>query len=115
MIAKPFNLVGVDIGRTHLNGSREINNDRLLRCWAKHLINRITNFHGKIQLSTGKTLGAVLKGPLCLWVTVGLCLHQLGAFNSDFSNAGLIELKNISALNRRRRVIKVHDRTLDPT
>ncbi len=79
VIAKPLNLIGINIRRAHLHRGGQVDNHRGIRGGLKHFIHRIADLHRKIELGASKTLRAVFKGPCCVWIAGGLRSDEFGA------------------------------------
>ena len=112
MVAKPLDLVGVDIRRAHLYRRRQVDDGRMLGRRRQHLIDCIANGHRKIQLGAREAFRAVFKHPLSIGPGVCGLLDQPCAGDGNVQDALPIEPKNILSLDRRGTVVKVHHSAL---
>ncbi len=109
MPQEPFDLVGIDIGRGHFHGSRQVQNRPVLRGRLPHGVDRIANLNGKVEFSSREALGTVLKHPLRIAIAQRMLAHGLGAPHGDVDDAGAIQTKDHAALGDRGGVVHVHD------
>ena len=114
MVTEPFDLICINVRRTHLNRGRQVNDDGIFRCRREYGVDRITNRDGKIQFSASETFGAVLENPFRLGARICRFLDKAGAIDSDIANTIAIEAKNILPLHGGRTVVKVNNGTLYP-
>ena len=113
MITKPLDLIRIDVGRAHFHCSGQIDDHWPIRGRCQYLVHRIANRYREIHLRTGKTLGAVLKYPLCFGAGVCGFLDQAGAVYSNIPNTVPVETKDVFPLHRRGAVVKMHHGSLD--
>ena len=113
MVTEPLNLICIDIGRTHLNRCRQINDDWLFRSGCQDFVNGIAHRDGKIQLGPGKALRAVLKDPLRVRTGIRRLFDKTGSIDSDIPNAVTIEAEHKLPLHGRGTVVEVNHRALD--
>ena len=114
IVTEPLNLIGVNVGSTHFNGRRQVNDHLVIRCWRDDINDGVTNVNRKIHFCAGKALRAVLKHPLGLRV-LGRCrFHELCALYRDISNAFPVQTKYEITLNGRSAVIEMKYRALAP-
>ena len=108
MVAKPLDLVGVDIRRAHLYRRRQVDDGRMLGCRRQHLIDCIANGNRKIQLGAREAFRTVLKHPLSIGPRVCGLLDQSCAGDGNIQDALSIQPEHILSLDRRGTVVKVH-------
>ena len=58
---EPFDLVGINVGRRHLDGGRQIQDGLALRRRLPDGIDGIADLHGEIEFGAGEALRAVLE------------------------------------------------------
>ena len=112
VVTEPLNLIGINVGRAHFNGRRQVDDHFVIRCWRDDINDSVTNVDGKIHFCAGKALRAVLKYPLGLGV-IGRCrFYELCALYRDISNAFPVQTKYEITLNCRSTVVEMKYRAL---
>ena len=109
-IAEVLNLVGIDVGCTHLNGRRQIHNRLVFGGRLPDVDNRIANLDGVVEFGAGETLRRVFEYPIRLGIFQGSLPDQLCTFYGDFGNAFPALLEDLLALYHRGRVVHVQYR-----
>ncbi len=61
MAAEPFELVGVDIGRRHLDGGGQVEDQALLRRRPHDLFHRLADFEREFELGAGEAFWRILE------------------------------------------------------
>ena len=105
----PLDLVGVDVGRRHFDGGREIENDLALRRRAPGFGHRIADFEGEIEFGGGEGFRAVFEGEFGFRLGGGERFHELDGVDRHRHDFCLAHAENIVAEGFRRRVIDVDD------
>ena len=111
---EPLDLVPVDVGRRHLDGGRKIQDHRARDGRLPDVHHRFADLLGEVELGAGEALGRVLE----VDVGPGDRRHEpateLGRAHRDVDDAGAVEAEHHAALERRRRVVEVHERLPRP-
>ncbi len=107
--AEPLDLIGVNIGRRHLDGRRKIEDGLLLRRRLPDVHHRLADLDGKVELGPGKAFGRVLINDLAFGHRSGEFPNELGAIDGDVYDPGLVEAEDDPALQGGGRVVEVHD------
>ena len=110
IVAEPLDLIGIDIGGTHLNGRREIDNHPIFGSGLPNGSDRVTDLNCEIQLRSSEALGGVFEYPFSFGVPLGALLHQLCTIDRNIHNALAIQPKDLLALHGRSGVVDVHYR-----
>ena len=111
--AEPFDLVGIDVRRRHLDGGGQVQDHLALGGRLPDGGDRVTDLDGEIELRARKTLRAVLEDPVRFRREQRMTAHGFGALDGDVDDAGAVEPEDDPALRRRRRVVQVQDRAPD--
>lgn len=77
-----LNLVGVDVGRRHLDRGGEVENDRRFLRGLPGSLDSLTDLDGEVGVCVGESLGGELVTPFCAgrrWVILGDGAGELGA------------------------------------
>ena len=107
----PLDLVGVDVGRRHLNGGRQIQHDRALSIGLPYVHDRLAHLDGVVELGAGERLGAVLPAHISgAEMLLGVLRAPLGAAHGDVLDAVTVEPENHPALQGGGRVVEVDER-----
>ncbi len=108
----PFDLVGIDVRRRHLDRRRQVDDDLAVRARFPDRRHGIDDFLGEVEFGAGKDLRAVLEGPVRLGLRGRYFLYLAGTFRRN----GLYALLALSEYDlaeiRRGRVIDMDDRVL---
>ena len=108
---KPLDHVAVDVGRAHLDGGRQVEDDRAVGRRARDVHHRVADLDGELELGAGEALGRVLVADVGV---ARMRLLELAAqprgVDRDVDDAGPVEAEHDPALQRRRRVVEVDDR-----
>ena len=111
--AHPLDRVGVDVGRGHLDGGGQVDDDLAVGGGLPDLGHGVADLDGELQLGAGVGLGGVLEEDLGLvGDLLGVLLAQLRAVHGDVLDAVLVEPEDHATLQRGRGVVEVHDRLL---
>ena len=108
----PLDGVGVDVGGGHLDGRRQVDDDRPLGGRLEDLEHLVADADRELQLGAGVGLRRVLVEDGGLGDGLLELLAQPGALDGDVADAVLVEAEDHPALQRRGRVVEVHDRLL---
>ena len=111
----PLDRVGVDVRRGHLDGGRQVHDGLAVRRRLPHVVDRVADLDRELQLGAGVGLRRVLEQHVGLRsVVLGSpsLLAQPGALHGDVDDAFLRQPEDHPALQRRGRVVEVHDRLL---
>ena len=108
----PFDLVGVDVGRGHLDRRRQVDDHLLLRRRLVDVADGGADIARELELGAGEALRRVLEHPLRLRVLIRQLLHQLGARHGDVDDAGIVGAEHDAALQGRGRVVEMDDGAL---
>jgi hypothetical protein len=74
-------------------------------------VDRVADLHRVLQLGAGVGLGRVLEPPVGVRVLLGPAGHFLGAVGRDPADADPVQAEDDPALQRRRGVVQVHQRS----
>ena len=99
VVTEPLDLVGIDVGRTHLHRRGEIDDHGAFHCGFQHRIHGITDLHGEVHFRASEALGAVFKDPFGLGVPVRLGLDQGGPLNRYVHNTAAVQPEHITSLH----------------
>jgi hypothetical protein len=108
----PLDLVGVDVGRAHLDGRGQVEDHAPLRSRLPDLHHRLADLPGEIELGPREALRRVLVGEVGSGQAGRQLADQLGAANRHGDDAATVEAEDDAALERRGRVVQVDDRPL---
>ena len=108
----PFDLVGIDVGRGHLDRRRQVDDHLLLRRRLVDVADRGADVARELELGAGEALGRVLEHPLGVGIGVGQLLDQLGARHGDVDDAAIVHAEHDAALQGRGRVVEMDDGAL---
>ena len=106
----PLDRVGVDVGRRHLDGRRQVDDRLAVRGRLPHVEHGVADLDGELELGAGEGLGGVLEVDLGAGQVLGVLADQLRAVDRDVLDAVAVEAEHDAALQRRGRVVEVHDR-----
>ncbi|MNF31098.1 hypothetical protein D3C84_118510 [compost metagenome] len=112
--AEPLDLVGVDVGRGALNGSRQVEDDLVVRGRLPDIDHRVADLYGEIQLGGAEDFRRVLEGPPGFRLLGGQLLDQLGGVGGDVDHALLVLIEDDAAEGRGSGVVDVDDGFLGP-
>src|SRR5215472_15444979 len=110
--AYPLDLVGVDVGGAHLYRGGQIDDRRSSGSGLPNVEHGFANLDRIVHLRSREALRGILKDPLRFRILPGVGLQQAGAVHSDVLDAALIQAKDHPALDNRRRVVNVNDRSM---
>ena len=106
--AEPLDLVGVDVGRRHLDGGRQVEDDLAARAGLPHVEDRLADLEGELQLGAGEDLRGVLVAELGVaQQLLGVLHHHLGAADGDGAALVLVDAEDDAAEQRRGGVVQV--------
>ena len=109
---KPFDLVGIDIGRRHLDRGRQVDDHLFIRRRPPDIHDRLADLDREIELGAAEALGRILIDDLGLR-HLGRELADLPrARHRDVDDARPVEPEDDAALQFRGRVVEMHDRAL---
>ena len=112
--AHPLDLVGVDVGRRHLDRRRQVDDHPVRGRRLPDVDDRVADLDGEVELGAGEALRRVLEDPV--GVRESPRAHsriELRARRTAMSRMPCaVEPEHDAALRRRRRVVEVHDRAL---
>ena len=107
--AKPFDLVGVNVGRRAFNRRRQIENDFFIRRRLPNFADRFANFQRKIEFGQNERFRRIFQRPLRLRIFARQLLDQFRRFNSDVFDLRGRHTEHNFALRRIGRVVNVND------
>ena len=108
MAVHPLNLIGIYIGRIHLNGRRQIKDNRLLRsCHSPGFLNSCTYLQSVVQLCACKALRRILQHQISI-IVLRILLHQLCTFNGNLLNLLFILVENHVSLQSRGGIVNMY-------
>ena len=110
MPQEPFDLIGVDVRRRHLDGGRQIQDGLALRRRLPNRVDRIADLHGEIEFGAGEALRTVLEHPLRVPIALGVLAHLRGTAHGNIDDAGAVESKDHAPLRDGGRIVDMHDR-----
>jgi hypothetical protein len=108
----PFDLIGIDVGRRHLDRGRQVEDHLLLRGRLVDVGDRRADVAREFELGAGEALGRVFEHPLGRGIGIGQLLDQLCARNGDVDDARSVEAEHDPALQGRGRVVEMDDDAL---
>ena len=109
--AHPFDLVGIDVRRVHLDGRRQVD-DQLVVCGRLHdLDDRIADFQRHIQLSARKAFGRILEAITAPRFRSHIHDH-LGSVGRDLLDTANILGEDHAALQFTGGIVEMDDRRL---
>ena len=112
--AEPLDHVGVEVGRRQLNRGGKIEDQLALRRRLEDVHHRLADFQRVVRLGRGEALGRVLEADVLVGPLFGQLPAELRSLDSDFANAGAIQLEDDPPLGGRGRVVEVDDRPRQP-
>ncbi len=104
---EPLDLVGVDVGRGHLDRGRQVQDDRPRRRRLPHVHDRLADLDGEVQLGPGEALGGVLVAHVAPGEGPGQLAAEAGGAHGDVDDAGAVQAEDHAALERGRGVVEV--------
>ena len=108
LAGEPLDLVGVHVGRGHLDRRRQVQDDLAAVVGLPDVADRLAHLDRERQLGAGEDLGAVLVADDRLAEHVLAVLHhQLGAADRDVLDLVLAGVEDDPAEQRRQRVVEV--------
>ncbi len=107
--AHPLDRVGIHVGRGHLDGGGQVDDQRSVRCRLDDVGHRVAHLFGVFQFRSGVGLRAVLEPPLRIGVFRCLVDAHPGAVGGDLAYLGPVGAEHHATLQDRRRVVEVHD------
>ena len=110
--AEPLDLVRVDVGGRHLDGGRQVDDHPLGRGRLVHVHHRLADLDRVVELGAGEALRRVLVDPVRLGAGLGQLPDELRAAHCDVGNARPVEPEDHPPLQRRSRIVEMHDRPL---
>ena len=103
-----LDLVGVDMGHTHLHRDRQVDDHGAVGGRLHDVQHRIADLHGVVHLGAREALGAVLEEEIAL-VLLAQLLDQLCAVHGDLLDLLLGLMEHLLTLGDRGRVVEVDD------
>ena len=109
----PLDRVGVDVGRRHLDGRGQVDDDLALGRRLEDLEHLVADVDGELELGAGVALGRVLVVDVrCRARSPRTRVHQRAPCERDVDDALPVGAEHHVALQHARRVVEVHDRLL---
>jgi hypothetical protein len=96
--AHPLDGVGVDVRRGHLDGGRQVEDDRVVRRGLDDIADGVAHLLGVVEFGSGVGLRRVLEAPLGVRVLRGLLDTLEGAVGGDRLHRGPVGTKDHAAL-----------------
>ena len=92
-------MVGINVGRCHLDRGWKIEDQLVRGCGAKHFHDGFAYLLGVIEFCTSEAFWRILEGDLALASDIlGEIADERGAIGGDLGDAGAIQSKNNAAL-----------------
>ena len=110
----PLDLVGIDVGRRHLDRRRQVDDRLLLGRRLPDVHHRLADLERIGQFRLREAFRRILMDDLGSRHRRHQFLDQLRAIRRDLRDAGHVQVEHHAALRRRRRVVEVDDRLLRP-
>ncbi len=111
--AEPFDLVGMDVGRRHLDGCRQVEDELLLRRRPDLVHHRLADLDGVVEFRAGEALRAVLEADGVFHAALlRQLLDEARTLNRDLLDALAVLPEHDAALQFGCRVVEMHDRRL---
>ena len=109
LAAHPFDLVGIDVGRRHLDGRRQIDDQLVFRRRPDDLGDGVADFQRDFELGAGEAFRRILETITAARLRghVGDHLRRVGG---DLLDAGDVLGEDDAALQLAGRVVEMHDR-----
>ncbi len=105
---EPLDLVGVHVGRGHLDGRRQVEDDLSAGLGLPDIGHRFADVDGELEFGAGEDLRGVLVAELgAAQHFVGVLHHDLGATSRDRSTLVLVHSENHPPEHRGGRVVHV--------
>ena len=107
--AHPFDLVGIDVGRRHLDGRRQVEDQLVVGRRPDDLGDGIADLQRHFELGAGKALRRIFEAV----AAAGLGRHvgdHLGGVGGDLLDAGDVLLEHDAALQLAGRIVEMDDR-----
>ena len=109
----PLDRVGVDVRRGHLDGRGQVDDDLALGRGLPHVVDRVADLDGELQLGARVGLGGVLVVDVGVGGDLlGVLQAQLRAVHGDVLDPVPVQAEDHPALQRGGRVVQVDDRLL---
>ena len=106
---EPLDLVGVDVGRRHLDRGRQVQDDLAARAGLPHVGHGLADVDGELQLGAGEDLRGVLVAEVGVaQQLLGVLHHDLGSAYGDRAALVLVDAEHHATEQRRRGVVEVH-------
>ena len=106
---EPFELVGVSVGRRHLDRRRQVEDQPPRRRRLDDVLDRLADVEGEIELGAGEALGRIFELKVRVRSGAGQRLDLPGGADRDLGHALAVGLEHDLALQRRGRVVEVDD------
>ncbi len=107
--AHPFDLVGIDVGRRHLDRRRQVEDQLVVRRRLDDLGDRIADLQRHFEFGAGEALRRIFEAV----AAAGLRRHvgdHLGGIGGDLLDAGDVLAEHDAALQFAGRIVEMHDR-----
>ena len=108
----PLDGIGINIGRNHLHGGRQVDDHRVIRGGVHDGHDVIADLAGEVQLGPGEGLGGVFPAPIGIGVVGRNGFDEFGGIGGQLFNGGLVLAKDHAALQFRGGIIEVDDDVL---
>jgi len=109
---EPFHLIGVNVGRGHLHGGGQIEDNRVLRGGLPNFKNGFADFEGKFGFGITKAFGGVLEANIGPAQFPEPLFYQFGSFDGEVEDLILGESEGDPSLEWIGGIIEVNDRFL---
>src|SRR5947199_9573855 len=112
--AEPFDLVGVDVRRRHLDGARKIDDHLTVSRRLTDIHHSLADLNSKIELCPAEALRRILIDDFGVRYAGGEVADQPRSTHRDVDNSWLVEAENDPALQFRRRIVEMNDGAAGP-
>ena len=108
----PLDLVGVDVGGSHFNRGWQVDDHLPVMRGLPNIVHGVDDLNGIVKFRAREGFRRILKEHIGVARDlISVLLHQARTLQGDVLDRFLVGVKNHAALQGRRRVIYVHDRT----
>ena len=106
---EPLELVGISVGRRHLDRRRQVENEPLRGRRLDDVLDRLADVEGEIELGASKTLRRIFELKIGSWRCGRQRLDLLGGVDRDLRHALAVGPEDDFALQGRSRIVEMDD------